>query len=536
MSNNEPIQTGKWPDLKNYPRSMRLHFSIFVGAIILTLMTITGVVVSEKHASTMTAAVVERLMAQARSYSSSAGKHFLTADGPDALMLNNICRKLSDESPDIYWAVIADSTKKMIAHTDVRKVASVGRLPHWQGTQTWEWLRPNESYSVAGDTIRINVPILERGLVIGQLELAASSESIRTARMQSLITMGSIAVIVLLIGLPLTTFLTHRKLRPISVITEHLRATKPDNPLIDIPLNTKDEFGYLADTLRIMGDQVREAQREAIERERMAKELEIARDIQANILPKSFPKGNKIESFGYYESARQVGGDYYDFFELDSRRLGFLVADVSGKSLPGMLVMLLTRDIVRQAVANVSNPAELLKEVNRELKPNIRRGMFVTMFFGILDRETGRFDFACAGHNPLLQVPSNGGKVAQYKPDGFPLGLMAPEQFDKQIKTESISLAPGDTLIQYTDGINEAQNSNQEEFGMERFVATFEQSRASTIRDLVESAMTEHRSFVGSADQYDDITLVAVKWLPDATDMKSGDVNDGKYEHNVKVC
>jgi sigma-B regulation protein RsbU (phosphoserine phosphatase) len=284
-----------------------------------------------------------------------------------------------------------------------------------------------------------------------------------------------------------------------------------------------------------MGEQVSQAQRETIEHERMAKELEIAREIQTKILPKSFPTGNNIESFGFYESAKQVGGDYYDFIEFDSQRFGFLVADVSGKSLPGMLVMLLTRDLVRQAATHTTDPAGLLKQVNRELRPNIRRGMFVTIFLGVLDRVTGRFDFASAGHNPLLRTSAADTTVSQYKPDGFPLGLMAPEQFDKQIKGETISLAPGDTLIQYTDGINEAQNTTQDEYGMERFIAVLERLHPKSTKDLVESAMAEHRSFVGSADQYDDITFVAVKWLPGVTDIDNGDDFEREHKHSAEV-
>jgi sigma-B regulation protein RsbU (phosphoserine phosphatase) len=284
-----------------------------------------------------------------------------------------------------------------------------------------------------------------------------------------------------------------------------------------------------------MGEQVSQAQRETIERERMAKELEIAREIQNKILPKGFPAGNNIESFGFYESAKQVGGDYYDFIEFDSRHFGFLVADVSGKSLPGMLVMLLTRDLVRQAATRTTDSAELLKQVNRELRPNIHRGMFVTMFFGVLDRITGQFDFACAGHNPLLRTSASDTTVSKYKPDGFPLGLMAPEQFDKQIKKETISLAPGDTLIQYTDGINEARNIDQEEYGMDRLIAILERLTLKPTKDIVESAIAEHRSFVGSADQYDDITLVAVKWHSKVTETDKGDDCEREHKHSEEV-
>lgn len=526
MSRSSLSKSEDWPDPKGYPKSIRIHFSVYVGAVILLLMVVTGVIVSEKHASSMTEAVVERLVTQARSYSNSASKLFVTAEAPDALMLNNICRKLSDDSDDIFWAAVADSGKHLIAHTDVRQVASVGSLPVWRSTREWESLRDGETYTISGDTVRINVPIREHGLIVGQLELAASAEPIRSSRFQSLITMGSIALAVLLLGLPLTLVMTHRKLRPLTVITEHLRGMDPNEPRVDIPISTMNEFGYLADTLRVMGSKVTEAKAQSIERERMAKELEIAREIQGNILPKRFPGNNAIETAGFYQSAKEVGGDYYDFIELDENRFGFLVADVSGKSLPGMLVMLLTRDIVRQTSRQITDPAELLRQVNRELRPSIRRGMFVTMFFGILDLRTGRCDFASAGHNPLLHLSSADGTVQQHKPGGFPLGLIASEQFDKEIRTESLMLRENDVLIQYTDGINEAQNRDRDEYGMERFISSLGQNQNRPTQEIVESTMDELRSFVGSADQYDDITLVAVKWCQSIAKPDSGDTNE----------
>ena len=530
MNRDDSQAAYEWPDAKKYPRSIRFHISLYVAGVILLLMIVSSFIVSEKYASVVTRSIVEQLLAQARSYSSSAAKHFLTTDSPDVLMLNNICRRLSDESKYIYWAAITDAKGDLVAHTDVRQIASVGRLPKWPTSGEQELLRDDEAYTVVRDTVRIRVPIRERQLTVGQLELAASAAPIRLARRQALITMTSITLAVLLLGLPLTMLLMHRKLRPISVITEHLRNTKLGNLDINIPIETKNEFGYLADTLWVMGHKVREAQLATVERERMAKELEIAHEIQASILPKSFPEGPEFETYGFYQSAREVGGDYFDFIEIDSEHIGFLVADVSGKSLPGMLVMLLTRDIVRQASRHITDPARLLNHVNRELRPDIRKGMFVTMFFGVLNRVTGRFEFASAGHNPLLHAASADGSVSTFRPKGYPLGLMPPKQFDERIEPASLTLKEGDILVQFTDGINEAQDGNGEEFGMDRFVSTLGRAGELSPRQVVESVMNTHNDFVGSADQYDDITLVAVKWRGKAADNSTEGTGQYSYE------
>lgn len=531
MSRDLPQDNFDWPDAGKYPRSIRFHFSLYVAGVILILMITTSFIVSEKYASVVTRSIVERLLVQARSYSNSATKHLLTTGSPDVLMLNSICRRLSDESDDIYWAGIVDSKGKLIAHTDVRQIASAGKLQSWQTSGGRELLKLDEAYTVVRDTVRIRVPIREHQLTLGHLELAASAAPIRKARTQSLLTMASITLAVLLLGLPLTLLLMHRKLKPITIITEHLRNTKLGDLKIEIPIKTRNEFGYLADTLRVMGHKVHEAQLQTVERERMAKELEIARDIQTSILPKSFPEGAEFETFGIYQSAKEVGGDYFDFIEIDSDRIGFLVADVSGKSLPGMLVMLLTRDLVRQASRYVTDPAQLLNHVNRGLRPDIRKGMFVTMFFGVLNKRTGRLEFASAGHNPLLHVSSVDGSVTQYRPKGYPLGLMPPEQFFERIEPASLILKPGDMLVQFTDGINEAHDGEGQEFGMERFVSSLEPSGDKSPRQLVESVIDAHQRFVGNAEQYDDITLVAVKWRGVGADTSRLDTGNRKYEH-----
>lgn len=317
----------------------------------------------------------------------------------------------------------------------------------------------------------------------------------------------------LLLGLPFTMLILHRKLRPLSVITDALKQADLENLNLTIPLKSRNEFGYLAETIEVMGAKLGEAQRHLLEKDRIARELEIAQEIQTSILPRNYPQAPEIEFSGVYESAREIGGDYYDFLEIDENRLGFLVADVSGKSLPGMLVMLLTRDIVRQQRQLQADPVALLSSVNRELQQNIRKGMFVTMFYGVLDRTDGTVDFASAGHNPLIHMDQTGRQIDLIKTKGFPLGLMPSAQFEKRIELGKVHLQPGDWLIQYTDGINEAQNPTGEEFGMERFTDLLKASCHCSATDLVQETLTGHRKFVSGADQYDDITLVTMKWI-----------------------
>ncbi len=509
---------GIWPEARQFKKSIRTEFALYISAVIMVLMTATGYIITDKYADTVARSMVEKLLAQSRAYSGSAGKLIIAANGPDELLLNNICNRMKSDDADIYWTAITDKDKSFLAHTDLRQVISAAKMADIGRPESEPLLKAEEDFRMTADTIMISVPIKENDITVGYLGLAASTRQIVTAKKTSIITVASITAIMIMIGLPLTILILNRKLKPIAIITDGLRKVDPDNIAIKIPVTGKNEFGYLSETLRVMGNRLNLAQRQLIEKERFERELEIARQIQENILPKKYPVSDTYEFFGMYQSAREVSGDYYDFIDIDNERQAFLVADVSGKSLPGMLVMLMTRDIIRNLIRREHEPSRLLSLVNGELLQNIKRGTFVTMFFGVLNKNTGAFDFASAGHNQLLISDSVLGTVEKIKTPGFPLGMVPPGQFDKRIETGRIVLKPDDWLIQYTDGINEAQNAAHEEFGMDRFIQLLEDNRRETPQRLVENVLNEHRRFTENLPQFDDITLLVMKWKARVTE------------------
>jgi len=531
-SKSNPLADG-WPDPSRYRRSIRVEFSLYMSGIILLMMLVTGIVITDRYVDTVSENVVETLLVQARSYSGPAGKHIISSDVPDALLLNNACKRLLADNPDIYWAGIADNQGRFIGHTDITQVIGEVAMTEITTVEPNVLLRENEQIDLRGDTIFTSVPIVEDGLEIGRLGLASSSAQIKQARLASIIAVASITIVMLLLGLPGTMFILHRKLRPVSVITNTLIETDLDNLLISIPVKTRNELGYLAETIEVMGAKLGDAQRHLLEKDRIARELEIAHEIQTNILPRSYPKTEVYEFAGIYQSAKEIGGDYFDFVNVDANHVAVLVADVSGKSLPGMLVMLLTRDIVRQHVDLMKNPAELLCRVNQELGTNIKKGMFVTMFFGILDTITGIMEFASAGHNPLVHMDEAGQQVELIKTKGYPLGMMPAAPFEKRIEAGRVNLRNGDWLIQYTDGINEALSTSGEEYGMERFVDQLRSSSSCVPEVLIQSTMKQHQGFVGDAEQYDDITLLAMKWHGTGVRKPSRDVPQARPEDRV---
>jgi len=501
-----------WPEAHQFKKSIRSEFSLYISAVILVLMLATGYIITNRYVDTVTRNTIEKLLVQARSYSGSAGKLIISTNGPDALLLNNTCNKLVSDNPDIYWAGITGTDYVFLAHTDIKQVISGKKMISPDKENYADILRPGEAFDIRQDSLFISMPVMENNIIVGHLGLAASTKQITEARDSSILTVITITVAMIIIGLPLTMLVLHRKLRPISQITGSLKKIDFDNIKFDIPHRSRNEFGYLAETLRVMGARLNAAQHDIIEKERIARELEIAREIQANLLPPGYPREDKFKFWGSYRSAREVGGDYYDFIDFNDRHLAFLVADVSGKSLPGMLVMLLTRDIVKRLTRTTADPATILCGINRELSRNIKKGMFVTMFFGLLDKATGQFTFASAGHNPLIKIDGRSGRVELIKTKGFPLGMMPDDQFEKRIETGKINLENGDWLIQFTDGINEAVDENGEEFGMERFIEILMKNKDDIPETLVEKTIAEHERFVGEAQQFDDITLLALKW------------------------
>jgi sigma-B regulation protein RsbU (phosphoserine phosphatase) len=169
------------------------------------------------------------------------------------------------------------------------------------------------------------------------LAVGASTQPIKSARQTSQLTVVSITGLMILIGLPVTMILVRRKLQPIKVITQHLQRLDYSEIHLNIPVSGRNEFAYLAATVRVMGDKLNVAQQELLEKQRIAQELTIAREIQESILPKACPQSRNFVIASTYSSAKEVGGDYYDFIDFDERETGLLVADVSGKSLPEIL-------------------------------------------------------------------------------------------------------------------------------------------------------------------------------------------------------
>jgi phosphoserine phosphatase RsbU/P len=252
-------------------------------------------------------------------------------------------------------------------------------------------------------------------------------------------------------------------------------------------------------------------QRLISERERLQREIEIAREVQMSFLPKSDPVIPQFDIASICIPANEVGGDYYDFIHLPGDRFGVVVGDVSGKGTKASFYMTLTKGILRSTVRNSDSPAEILKQVNSLFYENAERGAFISMVYGCFDLRTRTLKVSRAGHNPVIIWDSTSDNSAHLHPNGMALGLDDGSLFDKTIQEKKISYSAGDLLVFYTDGFTEAENASHEEFGNDRLFETVNRNRHKSAREIIDSVAADIHSFCGKVKQRDDMTMVAVK-------------------------
>ena len=249
----------------------------------------------------------------------------------------------------------------------------------------------------------------------------------------------------------------------------------------------------------------------ANEKKRLDHDLEIARDIQRILLPAEAPAINGFQISGINVPARQVSGDYFDYIRVDDERLGIAIADVSGKGIPASLIMAICRSVLRAEAARNPSPADVLRKVNRQLYPDIKEDMFISMAYLILDHERNGITLARGGHDAPLLYKQQSQSVTPIKSPGMVLGIDSGNVFDRITNDFAVPLERDDCLILYTDGVTEALNTEGDEFGLERTTESVRASASNGAQAIVRRVIDDVRNFAGSQPQNDDITLIAIR-------------------------
>lgn len=327
----------------------------------------------------------------------------------------------------------------------------------------------------------------------------------------NLIIIAIVGFILLLSIIIITANKITKPLRTFVGVTEKIGA---GNLEIEIPeTDRKDEIGILSNSFVSMQKQLKDyinnLQETTKAKERIESELKIAHKIQMGMIPKlfpPFPNRPEIDIYAVLEPAREVGGDLYDFFFIDEYKLCFVVGDVSGKGVPASLMMAVTRTLLRSKANKNYSTADLVNLLNKDLKEDNESQMFVTFFIGILDIQTGNLQYTNAGHNFPYIVRKDGNIEPLKNVHGLPLGLFVIQDYI----AETVQLNSNDRIVLYTDGITEAMNKENEEYGDERFIEMLKDTHNLSVQEDISKILKNVKEFAVDTEPSDDLTLMEV--------------------------
>ncbi|MBN1596415.1 SpoIIE family protein phosphatase [candidate division FCPU426 bacterium] len=500
-----------WPGKKT---SVKIEFAIWV---ILLLFATSGTLAwfmlrSEKEA--LTREVTRRGVALTQYLATHSIDPFLT---DDKLTLATLVADVM-KNEDVVYALIADRDGRVIAADRSELIGNPYRRP--PGTypldrpeaRTYTW-----HHDAAGWVIDIGIPlILEERTKIGEIHLGMSRATINKvvqAAWQKAMGLSGFFILAGLIG---SIVLVTTMLRPVSELTKGAKAIGCGDFDYQIPRMRQNELGQLAETFNHMTRELKTATEQALEQERIKKELQVAQQIQQMLLPKHLPEIKGFSFGSLYRAAKEVGGDYYDFFQVGSNRLGVTVADVCGKGVPAGLLMSVARSILKSLAPNQQSPVSVVRELNRVLLSDFSRGLFITMFYAVIDIPRRTILYTSAGHNPGLIYRTGSGEYLPLAldPPCLPLGVDGSGVFEHLAQEKKVSLQKGDVLVLYTDGVTEAMNEEREEFGVERLQKTIKQyahNGRNNAEGIIHGLDLEISRFCGDLHQNDDIAVVTMK-------------------------
>lgn len=248
----------------------------------------------------------------------------------------------------------------------------------------------------------------------------------------------------------------------------------------------------------------------SIEKERLERELDVAREMQGKLLPQAIPDVNHLDISSVFVPAFEVGGDYYDFFKLSDDKFGFIIADVSGKGISAAFIMAELRGIIESLVMTFDNPKDILVKTNEIIERTLQKKSFITAVFGVFDFNSEKLFLSRAGHSSILFVRDN--EVREILPGGVGLGLTYSGKFEFYLEEYSLQLKENDIFVLYTDGVTEAKDGNLDDFGLPALKKIVTEFHNESVDTIAKKIMTQVSLFSQGTPQHDDITLLLFKW------------------------
>lgn len=489
-----------------------IRWIVAVAAVLLTAGAVVsvGAVAERNTRRALTAEIETRLLLDARTLA-LASTGAMLGDYPE-LTLHPLAKELLARQPELTVIVVADNQGVVQGHPDVRSLGQSYSLPaRLRPIEDARRLARGETLGEDGGTLLAAVPVTHPdgrrlGLAVVGMPRSYLDGVITDARRQQI----AVLALFLAAAVAVPLILVAQLLRPVATLRhgiERIGRGELDRPVV---LRDRTELGLLAAAINQMALELKRAQTDLVERERLAHEMELAQRIQTSLLPKGTTRAGGFVIQGYHRPAAEVGGDYYDVFDRPDGTIGVVVADVAGKGLAGCLVMSMVFSLLRAYRDGIASPASLLALVDRRLCETLEPGSFVTLFYGVLDPGGRRITYASAGHNPLVRYQARNRSVTHLATRGIPIGAVRGGAIAATLEDRTLELEPGDILVQYTDGVNESMNARAEQFGLERLGQTVAAAAAGGAPSVIEAVVAAIGGWTDHAPPGDDETLLVI--------------------------
>ena len=486
--------------------SLKWKFSIFLTVFLFIIMAVTGQILINRLRPYLTDELRKKGTVLAESLASNSMESILTGD---EMQVSGLIDKLPKSA---VYAGVYDKKGRILFHTDksiakgTEDKSEINRI----ALESKKTLL--QSYIMQGkDSIDdISSPMLVKDKKIGYVRIGFSDAEIKAALWRINYIIYAITFAVLIIGIIFSVILINLSLRAVNKLSVGVKKIGEGDLDFKVEIDTHDEIAEFAKTFNEMTVNLKKAQEERIEKEKMQHELKIAQQIQNSLLPKRIPKIPNFEIAAFYKSAKDIGGDYYDFIKMTDSKLVIIIADVSGKGVPGALGMATIRSLLKSNIKATASVAEAVIKANLMFREDVSRGMFVTVGFVVVDYITRRCACINAGHLPLIHIKKDG-KLEEVKPGGIAMGLTDPTLFEKNLEIEEFEIKQGEALVMYTDGLNEAMSEVKEEYGMERLFKSIEENKNNSANEMLNCVIEDINKFTGGIIQSDDMTAVVIR-------------------------
>ena len=479
---------------------------LLAGILVLAVGAVTGLA-SQLHRRALTREALLRAESIAVNLSLVSAEAILTGQ---VLQLLPLCTDATTRHEGVVYAAVVDRRGMVLAHPDRGAIHRPLDFTPQRDLAGYDLhALVEEGRGMGKEVWDVRVPVRAKGSLVdlGWVHVGLDERTVRASVAASLERLVLLGLCCLGLGLGLAVPAIRYLVRPLRVLSDAARRVGGGDLAVAVPDAGSDELAELARCFNGMVADLRLASKRRHEALRLESELQVARAIQMGLLPSQRPLMAGWEAAFFCEPAKELGGDYYDWFPLAGGRFGFIVADVSGKGVPAAMHMANLRNLFRFVTSVELQPAEVLKRVNALFFSDLKSESFVTLVYGVLEPDNGRFTFANAGHDPLLWRRSASGELVQLEGASFPVGIVGAEDFDAQVSQRSIDLAPDDLLLLYTDGVTEAEDAQGVQFGLDRIAQCLPGRSA---EQAVAAVQDKLRAHLQGRPAEDDVTLMAL--------------------------